>query len=204
MKTVLKSNYYEFEIEKSKFLSYLIHIESEEEAKNEVAKIKKEHPKATHHCYAYILEDKQKSNDDGEPSGTAGIPILEIIKQHNLVNVLVVVVRYFGGIKLGAGGLIRAYAKGAKENIIRAEVVEIKSLPVYMLTFEYNYISILENYISKNKLKILDKIYDLKVTYNLLLEDDTTLDKIKDFMQGKIEIDYLENINYIYKIQTEA
>ena len=73
-----------------------------------------------------------------------------------------------------------------------------------MLTFEYNYISILENYISKNKLKILDKIYDLKVTYNLLLEDDTTLDKIKDFMQGKIEIDYLENINYTYKIQTEA
>ena len=124
LKTILENYFNQIEIERSKFLSYAIHIESEEQAKEEIAKIKKEHPKATHHCYAYILKDKQKSNDDGEPSGTAGIPILEIIKQFDLENVLVVVVRYFGGIKLGAGGLIRAYARGCKEVLLTAKINE--------------------------------------------------------------------------------
>jgi len=84
LKTILEKYFFQIEIEKSKFLGYAIPVQNEEEAKEEINKIKKEHPKATHHCYAYVLKDKQKSNDDGEPAGTAGIPILEIIKQFDL------------------------------------------------------------------------------------------------------------------------
>ena len=133
MKTILENFFFQIEIEKSKFLGYAIAINNEEDAKNEINKIKKEHPKATHHCYAYVLKDKQKSNDDGEPAGTAGIPILEIIKQFDLENVLIVVVRYFGGIKLGAGGLVRAYARSAKEVLLISKIHEIKTLPTYNL-----------------------------------------------------------------------
>ena len=198
MKTILDNFFQQIEIEKSKFLSYAIPVSSEEEAKEEINKIKKEHPKATHHCYAYVLKDKQKSNDDGEPAGTAGIPILEIIKQFDLENVLIVVVRYFGGIKLGAGGLVRAYARSAKEVLLISKINEIKVLPTYSLTFDYNYISSMENFIAKNQLKILNKEYELKVVYTLLLETPGILEKITDFMQGKIEINYEKDIEYIY------
>ena len=198
MKTILENFFFQIEIEKSKFLGYAIAINSEEEAKEEINKIRKEHPKATHHCYAYVLKDKQKSNDDGEPAGTAGIPILEIIKQLGLENVLVVVVRYFGGIKLGAGGLVRAYARSAKEVLLVSKIHEIKTLPTYDLIFDYNYISSMENFIAKNQLKILDKEYELKVSYKLLLETPGILEKITDFMQGKIEINYDKDIEYIY------
>ena len=198
MKTILENFFFQIEIEKSKFLGYAIAINSEEEAKEEINKIRKEHPKATHHCYAYVLKDKQKSNDDGEPAGTAGIPILEIIKQFGLENVLIVVVRYFGGIKLGAGGLVRAYARSAKEVLLISKIHEIKTLPTYNLVFDYNYISSMENFIAKNQLKILDKEYELKVSYKLLLETPGILEKITDFMQGKIEINYDKDIEYIY------
>ena len=198
MKTILEKYFFQIEIEKSKFLGYAIPVQNEEEAKEEINKIKKEHPKATHHCYAYVLKDKQKSNDDGEPAGTAGIPILEIIKQFDLENVLIVVVRYFGGIKLGAGGLVRAYARSAKEVLLVSKIHEIKTLPTYTLTFDYNYISSMENFIAKNQLKILNKEYELKVTYLLLLEQNDILDKITDFMQGKIEITFDKEIEYVY------
>lgn len=198
MKTILENFFFQIEIEKSKFLGYAIPIQNEEDAKNEINKIRKEHPKATHHCYAYVLKDKQKSNDDGEPAGTAGIPILEIIKQFDLENVLIVVVRYFGGIKLGAGGLVRAYARSAKEVLLVSKIHEIKTLPTYDLIFDYNYISSMENFIAKNQLKILNKEYELKVTYTLLLEQIDILNKITDFMQGKISIEYKEDIEYIY------
>ena len=198
MKTILENFFFQIEIEKSKFLGYAIAINSEEDAKEEINKIRKEHPKATHHCYAYVLKDKQKSNDDGEPAGTAGIPILEIIKQFGLENVLIVVVRYFGGIKLGAGGLVRAYARSAKEVLLISKIHEIKTLPTYDLIFDYNYISSMENFIAKNQLKILDKEYELKVSYKLLLETPGVLEKITDFMQGKIEINYDKDIEYIY------
>ena len=198
MKTILENFFFQIEIEKSKFLGYAIAINNEEDAKNEINRIRKEHPKATHHCYAYVLKDKQKSNDDGEPAGTAGIPILEIIKQFDLENVLIVVVRYFGGIKLGAGGLVRAYARSAKEVLLVSKIHEIKTLPTYNLIFDYNYISSMENFIAKNQLKILEKEYELKVTYTLLLETPNILEKITDFMQGKIEINYIKDIEYIY------
>lgn len=104
------------EISKSKFYSYLIETNSVEEFKKLIENFKKDHKKATHICYAYVIDDngaKEKAFDDGEPKGTAGLPILNVIKKRGLRNVGIVVVRYFGGIKLGAGGLIRAYSKAS-------------------------------------------------------------------------------------------
>ena len=105
---------FELEISKSKFIAYKKDLTSLEEVKPFLLELKKEHKKARHICYAYVYKKEvisEKCSDDGEPSGTAGYPILNVIKKKNLTNVLVVVVRYFGGIKLGAGGLTRAYTK---------------------------------------------------------------------------------------------
>ena len=113
-------NNMELEIKKSKFIGYAYKISSVSDVKNTLEKLKKEHKKATHICYAYKLigEDySEKAFDDGEPNGTAGKPILNVINKKNLSNILVVVVRYFGGIKLGAGGLLRAYSKTASETL---------------------------------------------------------------------------------------
>ncbi|MBO4412541.1 MAG: YigZ family protein [Clostridia bacterium] len=110
---------FELEIKKSKFIGYLFEIGSLEEIKQIVDNLKKEHKKATHICYAYRLNSPfaEKAVDDGEPSGTAGKPILNVLQKQNIENSLLVVVRYFGGIKLGAGGLFRAYSKCASETI---------------------------------------------------------------------------------------
>ena len=105
-------NYYE--ISKSKFYSYLYNFNKMEDFKQKLEELKKEHKKATHICYAYIIDDngtKEKAYDDGEPKGTAGMPMLNVLKRKNLRNVAVFVIRYFGGVKLGAGGLVRAYTK---------------------------------------------------------------------------------------------
>lgn len=112
----MKENLYE--ISKSKFYSYLIETSSVDEFSKELDKLKSMHKKATHFCYAYIIDDngsKEKCFDDGEPKGTAGQPILNVLKKKNLRNVGVIVVRYFGGIKLGAGGLLRAYTKATSQ-----------------------------------------------------------------------------------------
>ena len=108
---------YELEIKKSKFLGYFFKIDNIEGIKNIIENLKKEHKKATHICYAYRLSSPfaEKAVDDGEPSGTAGKPILNVLQKQNINNALLVVVRYFGGIKLGAGGLLRAYCKCASE-----------------------------------------------------------------------------------------
>ena len=108
----------ELVINKSRFIAYKIELTSVEQVKEIIAKLKKEHKKANHVCYAYVYKGEvvsEKCSDDGEPGGTAGYPILNVIKKKNLTNTLVAVVRYFGGIKLGAGGLTRAYTKATAQ-----------------------------------------------------------------------------------------
>ena len=107
----------EFEIKKSRFITYLYNIDDENKVKEIVTNIRNEHKKARHVVYVYKINNTAKINDDGEPKGTAGMPIFNVIEKNNLNNVLIVVVRYFGGIKLGAGGLFRAYSKSASEII---------------------------------------------------------------------------------------
>lgn len=125
---------------KSRFISYVARVEDEDEAKSFIASIQKKHPDATHNCYAYILKGTEiaRFSDDGEPQGTAGMPILEVIKREGIVGVCVVVTRYFGGILLGAGGLVRAYAKGAKIGIDKAGVAEFCRHVTFDFTVPYS------------------------------------------------------------------
>ena len=112
----------EIEIKKSRFITYLYELDSENKIDDIINTLKFEHKKATHICYAYNINGKVKINDDKEPKGTAGMPIFSVIQKNNLNNVMIVVVRYFGGIKLGAGGLFRAYSKSASEIIKKLKI----------------------------------------------------------------------------------
>lgn len=127
-------------IEKSRFITTSAHVESEEEARRFIAEICALYPDATHNCYAFIPDitaNSPRFSDDGEPQGTAGMPILEVIKSKNLRQVAVVVTRYFGGIKLGAGGLLRAYSGCASENLSSARTVEYATCFQYKITADY-------------------------------------------------------------------
>nr|WP_320025123.1 YigZ family protein [uncultured Acetobacterium sp.] len=126
-KTVLTPDETEIEIKKSRFINVVFHIEDEETAESILADTRKKHYKATHVCWAYVLNTnpkRQKASDDGEPSGTAGKPILDIINHRELKDVLVVVIRYFGGVKLGTGGLIRAYGGGASDVLNHCTIIK--------------------------------------------------------------------------------
>lgn len=138
--TIKQDGDYEITIKKSSFICHLRRIENEDQAKQYIQAIKKEHWKANHNCMAYVLgenQEIQRSSDDGEPSGTAGVPMLEVLKVKELKNVLAVVTRYFGGTKLGAGGLIRAYSSSVSEAIEHVGLVEGKLQQELIVTLDY-------------------------------------------------------------------
>lgn len=161
-----------YEVNKSKFLAHVKHVESEEAAREFVLMIRKKYFDATHNCSAWVLGergDKQKSNDDGEPGGTAGNPILETVKKNNLTNCAVVVTRYFGGIKLGAGGLIRAYSHTAALGIESSKLVRMTTFKRLSLTLEYNFLASVENHLRNKKISVANTDYADVVTLELLI-----------------------------------
>ena len=138
--TIYQNGEHQIEIKKSKFICHLFRIENEEQAKEYIAKIKKEHYKANHNCSAYMLGENfeiQRSSDDGEPSGTAGVPMLEVLKKNQLQNTLAIVTRYLGGIKLGAGGLIRAYSTSVSEALKEIGIVQGKLQQILDIIIDY-------------------------------------------------------------------
>lgn len=146
--TVKGEGAHEIQIQKSRFIGHVQRTETEEEAQNFIQKIKKEHHAATHNCSAYLIGEHdqiQKANDDGEPSGTAGVPILEVLKKKGLKDTTVVVTRYFGGIKLGAGGLIRAYSKSTSEALNEVGIVHRQLMQEVKITADYTLLGKLEN-----------------------------------------------------------
>ena len=162
-----------YEIQKSKFYTYTAHVEDEAAAREFVQRIKKKHFDARHNCSAWILghdSSQQKSNDDGEPGGTAGNPILEAIKQHGLTNIVVVVTRYFGGIKLGAGGLIRAYNHSASLGIEATPQVEVKPFSRVAVELDYTMLGTVENWVRSNNMRTEETEYTDRVKVNLLIE----------------------------------
>lgn len=173
-------------IERSEFIALLFEFNAQNEREDILKNIKKEYPNATHYCSAYVLGDNGQyasSNDDGEPSGTAGFPILDVLRKNELTNVLCIVVRYFGGIKLGAGGLIRAYSSSASSVVNIASRYIKQPLFHYQLTFDYNLIDKINILI--DDLQIFDKTYLDKVTYdvNLYTNDLSFLDEFKHLIK---------------------
>ncbi len=164
--TVSGSGEAEIEIQKSRFIAYVQRAEQEETAVAFVEKIRKKHWNATHNCFAYIIGENdqwQKADADGEPSGTAGKPILEIIKKNQLKDTVIVVTRYFGGIKLGAGGLIRAYGKSASAGLKAVGVAERQNYTRIGVEIDYTFLGMLENQLRLQEYRIEDKIFTDKI-----------------------------------------
>ncbi|OIN67159.1 YigZ family protein [Exiguobacterium sp. KRL4] len=146
--TVKENGFHEIIIQKSRFITYLARATSEKEAQGFIADLKKKHHDANHNCSAYVIGERneiQKANDDGEPSGTAGVPMLEVLKKRNLRNTVVVVTRYFGGIKLGGGGLIRAYGTSVSEALNAVGIIERAPHDLVEVTVDYTWLGKLEN-----------------------------------------------------------
>lgn len=152
----------EYTIQKSKFLSYVKRTETEEEAIDFINEIKKLHHNATHNCSAYLIgahDEIQKANDDGEPSGTAGVPMLEVLKKQALKDTTVVVTRYYGGIKLGSGGLIRAYGRATSEGIAATGTVQCKLHDVMKVSIDYTWLGKVENEIRQSPYPLQEITY---------------------------------------------
>ncbi|MBE6139263.1 MAG: YigZ family protein [Firmicutes bacterium] len=154
-------------IKKSKFITKLYKINDTEEINNILDKLKKEYKDSTHICYAYILNGLEKCSDDGEPSGTAGLPILNILKKNNLTNILAVVIRYFGGIKLGAGGLVRAYSNSVNDTLKLTNIIELEEGYLVELEFSYDQVKLVD-YMLNNK-TIISKEYNDNIIYKFYL-----------------------------------
>ena len=157
-------------LKRSKFITKLYKISSVEEINNILNNIKSKYQDATHICYGYILNEMEKCYDDGEPSKTAGIPILNVLKKNNLSNVLAIVIRYFGGIKLGAGGLLRAYSNSVIEALKKTNIVELIEGYLVELEFKHDQIKLVD-YLLIGK-EIINKNYDNNVTYSFYLSKD--------------------------------
>ena len=138
MKSIINEETFEITIKNSKFIGIIRHVESKDDVRNILKGLKDKYNNATHYCYAFTLINDKGFSDDGEPNKTAGVPILKVIESEDLVNVLVVVIRYFGGIKLGPGGLIRAYSNTCKEVINKSTLVELINGIEASITFNYS------------------------------------------------------------------
>lgn len=185
----------EIEIEKSRFIASLMRVNSNEEANDFLSQIKKKYWDATHNCLAIIIGKNgeiMRSSDDGEPSRTAGIPMLEVLKKNNITDTICIVTRYFGGIKLGAGGLIRAYTKAVSEALKKANFIEIRLLKTYDLLMDYATYNTL---LSTIKSFIIDSTFTNEVRITIAIEDLSLLEKINDLALGKITITYQKDIS---------
>ncbi|MCK4551310.1 MAG: YigZ family protein [Tenericutes bacterium] len=196
MNSILEKTINEIHIKKSRFIALALPIQEERDVVESLKLIKKEYTNANHYTYAYILGDKsniQKASDDGEPTRTAGFPILEVLQKNDLTNILVVVIRYFGGIKLGVGGLIRAYSSSA------SEVIKITTKTKKITTYEcivkcsYDYIGNIDKYLRQNT-NLLDVAYSDEITFKFKI-DALNYDEVKSQLFNKNN--YTDNLQII-------
>ena len=197
LRTVTKHVSNTIVIEKSRFICELFPIESEQEAKEILKEVRATHPKAVHHCYAYILKSKyqniENQSDDGEPAKTAGLPMLEILRYENLVNVLAVVTRYFGGTLLGTGGLIRAYSSSVKKTVDLASIKEAKLMYGYLIELDYHFNSKIEYYLKKQGAVIKNVSYQEKVEIIFYTENESIIEYLKESTNNCIKITKLDS-----------
>lgn len=193
-KSIHKFGRDEIVINKSRFIGSAMPVSTEEEALEFIERIKKEFKDASHNVYAYSIGENanlQRFTDDGEPSGTAGMPMLSVINMENLRNVAVVVTRYYGGVLLGAGGLVRAYTKGAKIGLDSGLIVDKILFYEVTVRVDYTLLGKMENELTKNKFIIKDKVYEENVSLTVLSTEDD-LEKLKstidEVTSGKSDI----------------
>lgn len=192
--TVKKRGIHELEIKKSRFICLLTRVTTEDEAKEIIQAIKKEHWKASHNCSAYVIGERneiQRSSDDGEPAGTAGVPMLEILKRRELINTLAVVTRYFGGTELGKGGLIRAYGGVVNEALDVIGIVQGKLQQEVKLTIDYALHGKLENFLTTSEFSLANTEFTDTVTVTCMIDEqlvETFTTEITNLLSGQVVI----------------
>ncbi|MFS9152911.1 YigZ family protein [Streptococcus infantis] len=193
-RTIKEDGQVQEEIKKSRFICHAKRVYNEEEARDFISAIKKEHYKATHNCSAFIVGERseiKRTSDDGEPSGTAGVPMLGVLENHNLTNVCVVVTRYFGGIKLGAGGLIRAYAGSVALAVKEIGIIEIKEQAGIQIHMTYAQYQEYGNFLKEHNLIELETNFTDQVD-TMIFIDKEKKNGIKadliEFFNGKVTL----------------
>lgn len=175
MLSISKNVTYEYIIKKSKFISFLFRVDNIDDVKYYLDELSEKYKDSTHICYAYIIDNTKRFNDDKEPNGTAGMPILNVLENNNLNHILCCVVRYFGGIKLGAGGLVRAYTNSCTLCLNEASIVNFVKGKIYSITFSYDNTKIIDSIVKD----VLDKSYSEQITYKIKMSNDES-DKINE------------------------
>lgn len=200
--TIKSDGVFEMIIKKSRFIASFKKTDDEQTANEFIKQVKSDHKTANHNCSAYILGATgqiKRANDDGEPSGTAGIPMLEALENMNIKNVVVVVTRYFGGIKLGAGGLIRAYSHAVSDGVKAIGIVEKVPFSVLELKLAYDKLGIIENYLTQQNLTITDKIFTDNILLKFLVAptdvEQTTID-LNNLLAGKADVSVGETVEF--------
>lgn len=205
--TVNKRAQAEIVIKRSRFIGHAVPVESEEEALAFIEAIRKEHSQASHNCYAYMIgqrDEYQKQSDDGEPSGTAGKPILEVLKMRGMKNTAVVVTRYFGGVMLGAGGLVRAYTDGAVAALDAAEPVARLLHRELQIVADYTWHGKIEYELRQQGILIADTAFADKVTLTLLplaAEAEPLAARLTDLTGGQCPIAVGESVYRNHPLQ---
>ena len=200
--TILKNETAEIVEKKSKFIANLFHVESVEEAENRIKDIKKKYHDARHNCIAYrVIENGnviEKSSDDGEPSGTAGAPMLNILQKNNLANVLIIVTRYFGGILLGTGGLVRAYSASLLQAIDKCSIIKKCFGEELEIELEYSELENFKYYCRNNKISIVDFQYKESIICKIELEEEVKQKLIEDFKSKKVNLKNIKELSKKY------
>ena len=200
-KTIARRCEARFIEKKSEFIGYLCPVKTEEQAIAFIEEIRAMHRKATHNCYAYILRENNtaRHSDDGEPGGTAGVPIYEVLRKEGLVDVCCVVTRYFGGILLGAGGLVRAYTKGAKDAVDAAQIKCMASAAELSVTVDYGLYGRLAQIFADFDARVVDEQFADNVKITLYIREETAQklkDKLIDICNGNVIVEDIQIVNY--------
>ncbi|HBM31079.1 MAG TPA: YigZ family protein [Ruminococcaceae bacterium] len=200
-KTIARRCEARFIEKKSEFIGYLCPVQTEEQAVAFIEEIRAMHRKATHNCYAYILRENNaaRHSDDGEPGGTAGVPIYEVLRKEGLTDVCCVVTRYFGGVLLGAGGLVRAYTKGAKDAVDAAQIKCMAEAVKLAVTVDYGLYGRLAQVFADFDARVEDERFadNVRIVLHIRAENSQELtDKLVDVCNGAVSVEEIEKLNF--------
>lgn len=200
-KTIARRCEARFIEKKSEFIGYLCPVQTEEQAVAFIEEIRAMHRKATHNCYAYILRENNaaRHSDDGEPGGTAGVPIYEVLRKEGLTDVCCVVTRYFGGVLLGAGGLVRAYTKGAKDAVDAAQIKCMAEAVKLAVTVDYGLYGRLAQVFADFDARVEDERFadNVRIVLHIRAENSQKLtDKLVDVCNGAVSVEEIEKLNF--------
>ena len=187
MKSIEEITEHTLVIKKSEFICTLIPLNDEEKINETIDYYKEKYKDATHNCVAYLVGTKERANDDGEPSGTAGLPMLNVLKKQELSNIIAIVTRYFGGIKLGAGGLTRAYSQAVADALKEKHLID-----VYDVSLDYSFTKKFEHLLKVNDIDCINKEYDEQVTYRLYIDDLSFFDTIQDLTSNRYSKEFIK------------